>query len=342
MAAETLPDKNALLPRYRRVLGVGALLDECIRLFRDHWRTFAVMSAVSLVPLGLVSLAFSFAYASTLSPSLLRGAATPGPFQMQQFFQVFAAIAAFGVALGILSGLISLLWTAAITQTTDEVMRGERPAVGRIYGTAARRLVALIVGGLIVALAMVILTLLAMLLFVVTLFGVLGSLIAAVCLIVWATRATARTEWLKWLMVLTTPFGLPMFFFVRWSMFVPAIVLEGRGPLRALERSNWLVTGHWFHVAGVLSIASLIVGVLVSAPGYVVSLPVGVAAEARGGFGADPVQTVTSQALSLVCQVVFASIGTIAYTLLFTELRNRREGADLAERVSELEASVAQ
>ncbi|MBV9174236.1 MAG: hypothetical protein JOZ81_29585 [Chloroflexi bacterium] len=340
MAVDASADKNALMPRYRRVLGVGALLDECIRLFRDRWRTFAVFSAVSLVPLGVVSLGVSLAFAATLQPSAFRGIATPGPQQLQQLGQLFAVIAVFIGLVGIASGLIGLIWTAAITATTDAIMREERPTIGRVYGIALRRLLALIGGSFLIAVAIGVLSLVAMVLFVITLFG-LGTLIALVCLIVWATRPAARKVWLKWLIVLTFPFGLPMFFFVRWSMFVPAIVLERRGPMRAMERSQALVSGQWFHVAGVLAVASLIVGVLVSAPSYLVSLPLSVAAQARGTVGPDPIQSVATQAVSLVCQVVFASIGTIAYTLLFTDLRNRREGADLAERVRQLEmASV--
>jgi hypothetical protein len=215
-------------------------------------------------------------------------------------------------------------------------MRDGQPSVRRVYGVALRRVLTLIGAGLLLVLGMVGLGTLATVLFALTLFGVLGSLIALVGLMVWATRPTARTNWLKWLIVLTAPFGLPVFVFVRWSLLVPAAVLEGRGPLGSLQRSNALVRGHWFYAAAVLSVAGLIVTVLVSAPGYVLSLPLSVAASARGNFGPDPIPSVVGQAVSLICQVLFASIGSIACTLLFTELRNRREGADLAERVRQL------
>jgi hypothetical protein len=37
---------------------------------------------------------------------------------------------------------------------------------------------------------------------------------------------------------------------------------------------------------------------------------------------------------------LFASIGSIVYTVVFLDLRNRREGTDIGERVSQLEASA--
>ena len=40
----------------------------------------------------------------------------------------------------------------------------------------------------------------------------------------------------------------------------------------------------------------------------------------------------------IVVRILLASIGSIVYTLLFVDLRNRREGTDIFERVSQLEA----
>ena len=43
-------------------------------------------------------------------------------------------------------------------------------------------------------------------------------------------------------------------------------------------------------------------------------------------------------AVGVALQVLFASIGSIVYTLVFVDLRNRREATDILERVSLLEA----
>ena len=336
MALSPLADKNALQPRYRRLLGVGSLLDESVRLFREHWRSFAIVSAVALLPFGILSVGVSVGLAAVGT------AITSPPVQVYslstlQAQVVYGAVGAF-VLLGLVGLIDSLLWAAALTRTTDAYLHAEQPSVRGVYGVAVRRLLVLVGGSLLLMVAAVILTLAATLLFVVTGFGLLGSIVALVGLLAWWRKPDVRKPWLKWLIVLAAPFGLPTYLLVRWSMFVPSAVVEGHGPIAALRRSSELVRGEWFRAASVLGVASLIVLVLASAPAYLVSIPLGVVGVARGNYGTDLVGLALRNGVSIVCQILFASIGTIAYTLLFIDLRNRREGTDLAERLQQIEA----
>src|SRR5204862_2084055 len=50
-----------------------------------------------------------------------------------------------------------------------------------------------------------------------------------------------------------------LFVAVRWSVAVPALLLERRGPLAALGRSWSLVKGFWWKAFGTLLVASLLV-----------------------------------------------------------------------------------
>jgi hypothetical protein len=344
MALSPPSDKNqqhSLQPRYRRLLGVGALLDESIRLYREHWRTFLAVSAISLVPLGLIGLAFTFAFSSPLAQNLVRVSARGNLILSPQEGSALVAGAIAGSVLFVLISIaVSMLWTAAITRTAGALMHDEQLSIKSAYARALRSLLALIGAAVLFGLGIIGLTILSIVPFVITLFGTLGSLIALVAIIVWWRSPASRKPWLKWLIILCAPYGLPVYFAVRWSMFVPAVVLERLGPVAALGRSSRLMAGEWFRAAGVLSIASVIVGVLVSAPTYLVEIPFGIVSAARGSFGPDPVQTVIANGVSLLCQVLFASVGTIAYTVLFTDLRNRREGTDLVQRVAQLEATV--
>ena len=43
--------------------------------------------------------------------------------------------------------------------------------------------------------------------------------------------------------------------------------------------------------------------------------------------------------MTLILRILFGSVGVIVYTLMFIDLRNRREGTDMAERLTQLEAS---
>ena len=337
MALGPLPDKNALQPRYRRVLGVGSLLDESVRLFREHWRTFAIISAASLLPFGILTVGVTVGIAAvgstiTSQPGLVTSLRELGTAQL-----VYGTAGAF-VLFGLVGLLDSLLWTAALTRTTDAYLHAEQPSVRGVYGVALRRLLVLVGGSVLLIVGAVVFTLAGTVLFVVTGFGLVGSLIALVGVVIWWRKPGARKPWLKWLIVLCAPFGLPTYMLVRWSMFVPSAVVEGHGPIAAMQRSSELVRGEWFRVATVLGVASLIVAVLVSAPAYLVAIPLGVINLARGSFGTNLLEVAVRNAVSIVCQILFASIGTIAYTLLFIDLRNRREGTDLAERLRQIEA----
>ena len=44
--------------------------------------------------------------------------------------------------------------------------------------------------------------------------------------------------------------------------------------------------------------------------------------------------------VSLLVQIPVGGIGFLGYTLMFIDLRNRREGTDLAQRIAALEAGV--
>jgi hypothetical protein len=329
---------GTLQPRYRRLLTFGAVLDESMFLFRRHWVNFALVSAVSLLPPGLVLVWMSSAGTLYRQFTLadLQSGRLADPVLLDEQLNALGALLAYVVV----SSLFGLLWTAAILLTTDAYLRGEEPSLSRIYGRALNRYGVLLVSSLLYILAMLVLILLASALFVVTLFGVLGSLAAGIGLLFWWLRPTARTTWLQWLIILTAPFGLPTYFAMRWAMYLAAITLEDDGPLSAFRRSSQLTDQHWFRVAAILTVASMIVATILYVLDALVTIPFTVAEAMRGQFGLNPTEAAINGAATTVAQILLTSIGTIVYTLLFVDLRNRREGTDILERVTQLEASI--
>jgi Membrane domain of glycerophosphoryl diester phosphodiesterase len=314
-----------LQPRYRRLLTIGALLDESIVLFREHWITLALFSLVALAPSWLLL----FVIDLIARPVALSRPDLPSA---QDWAVLFATT--------MLQGILGLLWSAASATAAACYLGGQRPTVRGVYARALRRLPALLVATLLLAVLVVLLTLASVVLFVATLAGILGSLVALVGLLYWWAKPEGRRRWLKWLIVLTAPFGLVTYWAVRWSLYLPAVVLEGEGPLGALGRSSRLVEQQWFRAAAVLTVASLILFVLVTVPLLLVGMLVGLLGV--GGvlsLSSGPGSLITNSA-TLIFEVLFSSLGTIAYVLLFVDLRNRREGADLSERISSLEAAA--
>ena len=332
MAVLTSPGQEPLLARYRRVLTFADVLDESIRLFRQHWTSLAVLSAVALLPPGLLGI--------WLSASGVLGASfTVAELQSGRFAQPSTLAAETAAVLGVyvVSTLFFVLWSSAAVVAVDTYLRGGEPPLRSAYGTALARYWAALLATIVLLLALAVLTAVAVGLFVVTAFGVLGTLIALVLLVLWWLKPGVRKRWVKWLIVLVAPFGLPAYFLGRWSLYIPAAVLERHGPVSALARSSQLVDRHWFRLVSILSVAGLIVSVLQWAPATLIEIPLTFSSATRGQFGLAPAQAAIVNAVAVVLQIVFASIGSIAYTLAFVDLRNRREGADILERLSQLE-----
>ncbi len=327
----------SLQPRYRRLLSFGDVLDESMLLFRRHWISFALVSAVSLLPPSLVLVWISGAGFLSRSFSLaeLQSGRLSDPAATNQFVAQIAAALLYVVVYS----FFALLWSAAIVTTTDAYLRGEPPKLARVYGRSVRRYFTVLVSSLLVTLGVIGLSLLAAALFVVTVFGVAGSLIAIVGLLFWWLRPSTRRTWLKWLIILTAPFGLLTYVATRWALYLAAAVLENKGPVAALSRSYELTDRHWFRVAAILWVASMIVAVMLSVLNAFVTVPFTIYDAFRGQFGLSPSEAVITGAVSSVTRILLASIGSIVYTLLFIDLRNRREGTDIVERVSQLEAS---
>jgi hypothetical protein len=333
MAVPTSPgQEHLLLARYRRVLSLGDVLDESIQLFRHSWITFGLLSAVALLPPGLLSVWFSASGALGRTISL-------ADIQSGRFAQTASVGEDSALMIdNVVSTLFFLLWTTAVVVATDVYQRGGEPRLRAVYATALRRYWAVLLASLLLLVALVVLAALGVGLFILTGFGTLGAVIACVAGLFWWLKPSARKGWVKWLMVLAAPFGLPAYFLGRWSMYIPAAVLERHGPLGALRRSSHLVDGSWFRVVSILAVASLIVGVLQWEPAALIEVPLTISSATRGQIGLAPAQAAIANAVAVVLNILFASIGSIAYTLVFVDLRNRREGADIVERLALLEA----
>jgi hypothetical protein len=111
---------------------------------------------------------------------------------------------------------------------------------------------------------------------------------------------------------------------IRWSVAIPALFAEGIGPVKALGRSWNLVRDNWWRTLGILIIVSIMVYIIDAA---LQALFTGVAAVVPGLTGdlrAGVVTTITTLVDALV-----GAISPIAITMLYLDLRVRKEGLDL-------------
>ena len=111
-------------------------------------------------------------------------------------------------------------------------------------------------------------------------------------------------------------------------LFVPAVVIDRKGPIAALKHSQNLVWGNWWRVATIATVAVIIMYVLFMVAGVVV----GFMAAMNGG---DPAFVFLFE---IVVTVVSGLLMTVFLYALFAELyrevKMRKTGSDLAVRIA--------
>jgi hypothetical protein len=333
VSASPLP----LLPRFQRPLSFGGVLDETFRLYRTAWVKLMAVSALAALP-GAVAVVI---LTGQIYVTVLNLPAVPED-DPEELLRLFTGIGLGGLLASIVSGLGALIGQGGVTAMTGWLMRGEEAAVGAALLAALRKLLVMLGSGIVYGLGVLLLSLVAMPLFAILGFGILGGLIALVGLAVWVNRPEEqRGNGLKWLIILTAPFGLPLYYGVRWSLAIPAIFLERAGPVQALRRSAELVDGRWFPVFGVWVVLWVVIALLQTIPAAVISI----FGTILGVNAADPnaaglTVSVAQNAASIIGTVLFGALSFIAATIMFVDARNRREGADLAERLTLIEGGV--
>ena len=107
-----------------------------------------------------------------------------------------------------------------------------------------------------------------------------------------------------------------------FSVFVPAIVIEGAG-FKALGRSRSLTQGYRWPIVGLLFMIGLIMMVLMIGVGLVVALPLGfVASSGTGG-------TIVSMILQALASGISYGLASIPVALIYARLREIKEGVSV-------------
>jgi hypothetical protein len=129
-----------------------------------------------------------------------------------------------------------------------------------------------------------------------------------------------------------------VFLSVRWSVSMPALVLERRGPVASLGRSWNLVGGFWWKCFGTLLIAYLLLIVVSIAFGAVLGGLLAALSSVDSFLG-----LLLQEALNVILQVFTLPLFAAVTVVLYVDLRVRKEGFDLAlaaDRIAHPDRSV--
>jgi hypothetical protein len=136
--------------------------------------------------------------------------------------------------------------------------------------------------------------------------------------------------------LIITCIGIPFAFFIGlgWALTFPVIMIEGRGATDSLGRSWELVRGHRWRQLVIWILMILIFYLLVSVPTGLFSFLVTIVAALSAGNQTAVLLAQTGNVLvSAIAQTLFGGILYITSTLLYYDLRIRKEAFDLEQRM---------
>jgi hypothetical protein len=113
---------------------------------------------------------------------------------------------------------------------------------------------------------------------------------------------------------------------------VPIAVTERMGPIASLKYSMQLVRGHWWRTAALLTVIGIIIAVIYTILTFVVAIVVGFQAQEIAATGRLPwyIDFVLTPVMAAVTEpLVYSMVLATLY-----DLKNRREGGDIAERIA--------
>ena len=312
--------------RALRPMTVGDILDQSFSIYRRNFITLVGIVAVVHVPLLVLQIAGGLLFGAQLTNRT--GASA---FNQTQSIATLAGIVIFGLSV-LVAGIASIFESSALSVVVSERLLGNSVNLRQAYGRALRHWRALlvmifIVGGAVIFLMLVIFIPMAVLLVVAgALFGATGS----------GSYAGALIPALVTCMICV---ALPIVFIGSYGvsvrlLFAPqAIVLENMGGIDGLRRSWRLVRGSFWRVLGITLVISVLVAIIGQGPAYVIAIAASLLPSPVLGL------VVNATAQSLV-NVVVLPLQFAAFTLLYYDLRIRKEGFDLQLMAQQLVPSL--
>ena len=282
-----------------RPMGFTDILDNIFSLYRNHFRLFVSICAVYFV------CNFGLSLIAGIFPLLLRSSSE------SSMMEAILGIAVLGVvlALGILITLVATLFTVGgLIFASAQTYLGNHITARTAFSQVKRRFWPFLGGNLL-----------------------------------WMLVVGALT-----ITIIGIPFAL--YFGTRWAFWSLAVLVEERSAINALRRSSELVKGSWWRVFGIV-LGILLLALMVQSILQFSLLFVFGVTQSTGGDGdllttlqrmflpelttwAGLVTYVIQNAINHLVASLMLPIGVFGSTLLYFDLRIRKEGFDIEMRVS--------
>jgi hypothetical protein len=305
------PSTDHIISRLRP-RSLGEILDQSFRLYRKHFLTFFAMAAVVYIPVQLgVQLASAFLQGSALNLDSEFYSMTRQEMNERTINLLLSSGVV--IVLGLLAGLVQYVSQGALTAAVADSHMDRPVSFGRGYSEMWKR-----VGPLVGAIVIQVLVTIGVFVPVVGLFllasttgsdGGAGGL-GLVCLGFLATIAASIFY---------------VYIYIRWTVVVPAIMVEGLGAREGLRRSWQLVESYWWRTVGLVVLLAILVSLIAGGPAFVLTILFALIFRTL-----DPVMLIIlSGVISVLISALLVPLQLIAVTLYYFDLRVRKEGFDL-------------
>ena len=284
-----------------RPLGVGDVLDRTFTVYRAKPLVFIGLSAIWYLLLVLVFVALAVAIFAGALAAFSRQTATPSP---DQIAGAAAGIIGFVIVAVIVAILLFSAQSAALVHAAARRYLARDVAIGEAFRAGLSASPRLFIAGVLVFLAIV---------------GVWAVLLIA---------AALTNQGLAFALAVLVGIVATAFLACSWLVAPVVIVVEKMGPIAALGRAWRLSAGNRWRIFGIqilLLILNLVLSLLIGGifGGFAAA---GGDTGTPGSLGAA---SVIQSLVNLASTIIWAPVEWIAFTVLYYDLRVRKEAFDL-------------
>jgi len=283
-----------------RPLGVGDVLDRTFTVYRSKPLVFIGLSAIWYLLLVLVFVVLAVVIFAGALAAFSRQATTPSP---DQIAGAAVGIIGFVIVAVIVAILLFAAQSAALVHAAARRYLAKDVAIGEAFKAGLAASPRLFIAGVLVFLAI---------------FGVWAVLVIA---------AALANQGILWALVVFAGIVATAFLGCSWLVAPVVVVVEKMGPIAALGRAWRLSSGNRWRIFGIqvlLFILNLVLSLLIG------GIFGGIAATSTqsgpaGQLGLSVVQSL----VNLASTIIWAPVEWIAFTVLYYDLRVRKEAFDL-------------
>ena len=289
-----------------RPLGVGDVLDRTFTVYRSKPLVFIALSAIWYLVLVLSFIFLAVAVFAGALTAFAQQATNPSP---QLVGGVIVGTVGFVVVAVILAILLLAAQSAALVYAGARRYLAQEVTIGESFRAGLSAAGRLFLAGLVVFLAIA-----AFWLLVVAAAAIIAAIVRAPELIVLVIGLAA-------IVAIAGTFYLA----ASWLVAPVIVVVEKMGPLPALRRAWRLSDGNRWRIIGIQALLGILNLVLSALIGGVF----GGLAAAGGESGQLGITTVLENLLNFASTIIWAPVEWIAFTVLYYDLRVRKEAFDL-------------